>query len=607
MQQKTLNNRYELEQKIGEGGMARVYRGRDLRLNRRVAIKVLHAQYAGDASFLNRFQHEAQAAANLRHPNIVDVYDVGQDGDIHYIVMEFVEGEDLKNIIMMRGPLPVDEAVDIAEQVTNGLQAAHAIGLIHRDIKPQNIIVEPSGLVKITDFGIAKSRLSTAATETGVIFGTADYISPEQARGLPATPASDIYSLGITLYEMLTGRLPFTGENSIAVAMQHVSAEPPPPRMYNPRIPPQLEALVLRTLSKDPAQRPASARELGALLHNYASINEQQTVVRPVVPYPEPRPQPRPQPRVQQQPRPIRTTPQTSTTSRTTLPRPAVTTPPPERSGGGFGGFLLGLLLIAGVLGLAYVLISTGLFQSLMTSFASSGPSAPPTNVAATSAPTAAPTAGPTAVPTVTVPSIIGTDEQSAIAALTGAGLKAEHDTRADRNSADVPNGAVLDQLPAAGATITETGTVTYGLSLGPAIEAVPDVTRLRANVAQATLQQAGFKVETQQEPSQSIDEGFVTRQSPSPGLRIQKGQTVTIFVSIGNKVQMPDVTGMSLDQAKQRIQQAGLILSYADLQGPDKIPNYDQLAPNTVVSSVPRGGELVERGTGVTLGVRAP
>src|SRR5215216_4937284 len=223
MQQKILNNRYELQQKIGEGGMARVYQGRDMRLNRQVAVKVLHSHYATDAGFLQRFHHEAQAAANLRHPNIVDVYDVGQDGDIHYIVMEYVEGSDLKGAIARNVPLPIEQAVPIAEAVARALEAAHRIGLVHRDIKPQNIIVGPQGQVKITDFGIAKSSLSTALTETGVTFGTADYISPEQARGQPATPRSDIYSLGVTLYETLTGRLPFGGDSSIAVAMQHVS------------------------------------------------------------------------------------------------------------------------------------------------------------------------------------------------------------------------------------------------------------------------------------------------------------------------------------------------------------------------------------------------
>ncbi|HMO57599.1 MAG TPA: protein kinase, partial [Roseiflexaceae bacterium] len=227
MQQKILNNRYELEQKIGDGGMARVYRARDLRLNRRVAVKVLHSHHAADDGFLRRFHHEAQAAANLHHPAIVDVYDVGQDNDIHYIVMEYVDGSDLKSLILRQGALPIEQALAIAADAADGLEAAHRVGMIHRDVKPQNIMISADGNAKLTDFGIAKSNLSTAMTETGVTFGTADYISPEQARGLPVSPRSDIYSLGVTLYEMLTGRLPFSGDSSIAVAMQHVSAEPP--------------------------------------------------------------------------------------------------------------------------------------------------------------------------------------------------------------------------------------------------------------------------------------------------------------------------------------------------------------------------------------------
>src|SRR5215207_413624 len=362
MQQKILNDRYELEQKIGEGGMARVYRGRDLRLNRQVAIKVLHSHFASDKNFLQRFHHEAQAAANLRHPNIVDVYDVGQDADTHYIVMEYVAGSDLKALLMRNGALPVEQAVYVGECVGNGLDAAHRIGMVHRDVKPQNIIVGEQGQVKITDFGIAKSSLSTALTETGVTFGTADYISPEQARGQTATPRSDIYSLGVTLYETLTSRLPFSGDSSIAVAMQHVSADPPPPRMYNARIPPQLESLVLRALSKEPDGRPTTARDFARQLGSYRDVGDQATVVGPTAPRAAPqqpaRPSPQPAPRQQ--------------STGPTSPRPvlpparsaAVSKAPPDNRGMGFGGFLLGLLLLGGVLGLVYLALS-GAFNYL--------------------------------------------------------------------------------------------------------------------------------------------------------------------------------------------------------------------------------------------------
>jgi serine/threonine-protein kinase len=588
MQQKILNNRYELEQKIGEGGMARVYRGRDLRLNRSIAVKVLHSHYATDAGFLQRFHHEAQAAANLRHPNIVDVYDVGQDGDIHYIVMEYVEGSDLKAVIARNGPLPIEQAVAIAEAVARALEAAHRIGLVHRDIKPQNIIVGPQGQVKITDFGIAKSNLSTAMTDTGVTFGTADYISPEQARGQPATPRSDIYSLGVTLYEMLTGRLPFTGDSAIGVAMQHVSTEPPPPRMYNPRIPPRLEALVLSALSKDPNDRPVTAQEFARLLSGYREVGEQETVIRPQRPAPA-RPQPQP---VAPQPR-------------ATLPpsRPAVIAQQKPSSGMGFGGFVLSLLLLLGVIGLVYLFL-IGTFNDLFNDLFN--PTIGITSPTAVVPTDTAPTTEPTGMPLVSVPNVVGQDEQAALAALRAVGLTPQAGT--PRNSSDAAAGQVIEQSPAANSSLPQTSVVTYVLSLGAEVVDVPNVTLRRAGDAQAELERAGFKVQVQQEASANVDEGFVIRQQPFAGARVSRGDTITLVVSIGNKVVMPDVRGLSEEQAKQIISAAGLFVSFSDYQGRDKLGSqFDKFAPFTVISTLPAPGVLVPRGSGVTLGVRAP
>jgi serine/threonine-protein kinase len=589
MQQKILNDRYELEQKIGEGGMARVYRGRDLRLNRQVAIKVLHSHYASDKNFLQRFHHEAQAAANLRHPNIVDVYDVGQDADTHYIVMEYVAGSDLKALLMRSGALPIEQAVYVGECVANGLDAAHRIGMVHRDIKPQNIIVGEQGQVKITDFGIAKSSLSTALTETGVTFGTADYISPEQARGQPATPRSDIYSLGVTLYETLTNRLPFSGDSSIAVAMQHVSVDPPPPRMYNPRIPPQLESLILRALSKDPDGRPATARDFARQLGSYRDIGDQVTVVGPVGPRPAQPPVARP---VQPAPRPASTGP--------TAPRPVLQPPraqaPPDNRGMGFGGFLLGLLLLGGVLGLVYLALS-GAFNDLFN-FATGAPRPPATAVASQ------PTELPTSVPQFQVPSLANLTSQQAIDAIRAANLTPRED--APRYSDVYSTGLVLDQFPLAGTTVTQTTVVTYAVSLGPDLIDVPNVQRVRAANAQTTLTNLGFQVQVQEEAS-TLSEGFVTRQDPVD-VKLAKGETVTIWVSIGDKVTMPDVTGKTEDEARRLIASAGLTFSFADVQGCDKLGNLcGQYGPGQVVSSIPRGGERVARGTAVTIGVRAP
>ena len=589
MQQKILNDRYELEQKIGEGGMARVYRGRDLRLNRQVAIKVLHSHYASDTNFLQRFHHEAQAAANLRHPNIVDVYDVGQDADTHYIVMEYVAGSDLKALLMRNGALPIDQAVYVGECVANGLDAAHRIGMVHRDIKPQNIIVGEQGQVKITDFGIAKSSLSTALTETGVTFGTADYISPEQARGQPATPRSDIYSLGVTLYETLTNRLPFSGDSSIAVAMQHVSADPPPPRMYNPRIPPQLESLALRALSKEPDARPTTARDFARQLSNYLTIGDQATVVGPVAPRPIPSPNPRP---ATPSPRPANTGP----TSQRPVLQPPRSQAPPDNRGMGFGGFLLGLLLLGGVLGLVYLALS-GAFNDLFN-FASGAPRPFATIVPGQ------PTEAATAVPQFQVPSLANLTSQQAFAAIQAANLTPREEP--PRYSDVYSTGLVLDQFPLAGTTVTQTTVVTYAVSLGPNLVDVPNVQRMRAQDAQNLLANLGFQAQVQEEAS-TLSEGFVTRQDPVD-VKLPKGQLVTIWVSIGDKVTMPDVTGKTVDEAKQLIASAGLSFSFADVQGCDKLGDLcNRFAPGQIVSSEPRGGDRVARGTAVTVGVRAP
>jgi serine/threonine-protein kinase len=283
-----LNDRYRLLEPIGEGGMATVYRAVDTRLGRSVAIKVLHPEYARDAPFVQRFQQEAEFAASLgAHPNIVAIYDIGQDGGLHYIVMELVEGRSLKDIMRERGIIPVDEAFAIGRQVALALDFAHKRGLIHRDVKPQNIMVSPEGVAKVTDFGIARTAAASQLTRPGMVMGTVHYFSPEQAQGKPATPASDIYSLGIILYEMLTGHLPFDADTPIGVAMQHLHSQPPPPWDYNPDLPTRAAATVMRALEKDPARRYRDAAELAqALSDRPAADAGGTTTVSPIVPAP---------------------------------------------------------------------------------------------------------------------------------------------------------------------------------------------------------------------------------------------------------------------------------------------------------------------------------
>jgi len=258
----TLGERYELLARVGGGGMALVYKARDLLLNRHVAVKVLRQQFTHDDDFVKRFRREAQAAASLSHPNIVSIYDVGQVDDTHYIVMEFVDGANLNEIIRERAPLQADEAVRIASQICDALEHAHHNQIIHRDIKPHNILIGNNGRVKVTDFGIARAVTSSTITQTGSVIGSVHYFSPEHAKGVATGEKSDLYSLGIVLYQMLTGRLPFLGESPISVALKHLQEPFEEPRKVNPHIPQSVENIILRAMRKNPQERYQSAKEM---------------------------------------------------------------------------------------------------------------------------------------------------------------------------------------------------------------------------------------------------------------------------------------------------------------------------------------------------------
>jgi len=287
MQTEVLGERYKLEDRIGHGGMATIYRGQDLRMERVVAIKVLREVYSTDPKFVTRFQREAKAASSLQHPNIVQVYDYGQTDGNYFIVMELVEGTDLRRYLRSRGMLAIDRAIIIAHDVALGLGAAHRRGIVHRDVKPQNVLVGRDGTIKLTDFGIAsvyKDINAERLTTTGMTLGTVQYYAPEQAQGEIVSPAADVYALGIVMYEMLTGRTPFDGDTPVAVAMQHIQDLPLPPSQFNPNIPPPLEEIILRCLEKVPEMRYRDGSTLAHALESLGDTGVDEAVADPTAP-----------------------------------------------------------------------------------------------------------------------------------------------------------------------------------------------------------------------------------------------------------------------------------------------------------------------------------
>ncbi len=313
VQGEVLAGRYCLLRPLGKGGMAEVYRARDLRLERTVAVKILRPEFSQYPDFRERFRQEAKASANLTHPNLVTVYDFGYDGDRLFIVMEYVPGGTLADRIRQQAPLSVEETLRLMVQACAGVGYAHRAGLVHCDIKPHNMLVTPDGRLKVTDFGIARAWASIRAGEqANIVWGSPQYFSPEQAAGKPPLPASDVYSLGVILYEMLTGRLPFLSDDPLELARLHREAEPIPPRRFNPAIPYRLEQVMLKVLAKEPAARYRTADQLGRILLTFLEEDERDRTERVM---PTPRPVTTPRPRAASRP--------TQVNRRTLTPGPA--------------------------------------------------------------------------------------------------------------------------------------------------------------------------------------------------------------------------------------------------------------------------------------------
>jgi eukaryotic-like serine/threonine-protein kinase len=471
---KLLAGRYQLVRVLGQGGMAQVYQGTDQVLGRTIAVKILADRFAGDGSFVERFRREAQSAAALNHPNVVSVFDTGSENGTHYIVMEYVEGTTLAEVIRHEAPLPPKRAADIAHAVAQALGFAHRAGIVHRDVKPANIMLSPGDGVKVMDFGIARATASESLTQTATVLGTATYFSPEQAQGTGVDARSDIYSLGVVLYEMLAGHPPFGGDSAVTIAYKHVQEEAVPPSRLNPEVPGALDAIVMRCLAKNPANRYQTADELAWDLERFGAGQPVQAT--PLMPPPA--------------------TEVVDRDARPTTVLPATTTGDTYRRRRWIAGVILGAILL---------LILVGLFF-LARSLTQTGEQ-------------------------VEIPNLIGKTEQAARTALEDAGLEVGTVTQVP--SADIEAGRVADYDPKG--TVDKGSAVNLQVSSGPGTAKVPNVLCQKKADAVEALQERDLKVKTSSQTEQNpdcADPGTVARTSPPVGEEVQVGSTVTLFLT---------------------------------------------------------------------------
>ena len=507
MSESVLGGRYRVEARIGAGGMAEVFRGFDTTLHRTVAIKTLNAPYARDASFVERFRREAQAAARLSHPNIVATYDSGTDGDTQFIVMEFIEGRTLAEFLGSGKTLTPLHATEIAEEVCNALTAAHAQGVIHRDIKPGNIMVTRDGSVKVMDFGIARMVSGPeTAPQTSVVMGTATYISPEQAKGQPVDARSDLYSLGAVLYEMLAGRPPFVGESSVAVAYKQVNEMPQPPSVHNANVSAGLDAVVMRALAKNPANRYPDAAALCADL--VRARTGQAVEATPLLPL-------------------AGDATQVISRPRSTEILPPVVDPP----GSGrkvWLGILIGVLVVAVIAG-AGILLANGLLGGKASPTAQIKP----------------------------VPKLTGLDETAARAALTKAGFTGKV-TINEQISTD-PAGIVIAQDPIAGTPTAVDAEITLTVTKAAKQIPVPDLSTMTVDEARTALTGVFLKLGSTTTAPSDAPVGEVISQDPAASTPVAKGTAVNIVTSTGPaSVNVLDVRCLTLGSATAKLTKAG-------------------------------------------------
>jgi eukaryotic-like serine/threonine-protein kinase len=554
-QPRLLGGRYELDGIVGRGGMAEVYRARDIRLDRIVAIKTLRADLARDQIFQARFRREAQSAASLNHPSIVAVYDTGEDMatgvPVPYIVMEFVDGRTVRDLLQDGHRLLPERSLEIIDGVLRALDYSHQAGIVHRDIKPGNVMVTRNGDVKVMDFGIARAMSDAQATmtQTAQVIGTAQYLSPEQARGERVDSRSDLYSTGCLLYELLTGRPPFTGDSPVAIAYQHVRENPIPPSRVDPDVPAWADAIVLKAMAKSPADRYQTAADMRADLQRAAS----GMPVAAALPT-----------RVDMYQGTQRMGADAMTGRTSAIPPVAgyeYADAGYDRGRGGGGHrwipWVVGLVLVLGVvIGVAYYLLAGG--------------------------------------KTTSVPLVDNQPVAAAQRDIADAGLRS---TVVDQTSGSVQKGLVISSNPAQGNNVAANTLVTLYVSTGAAQVAVPNVVGQQETQAQSELQAKNFNVKVSSAPNSTQPSGTVVSQSPAGGMATP-GSTVTITVS-GGAVPVPSVLGDSQQTANQILTTAGFAVSVQQGSGPA------QYANGTVFSQNPAANSAEPKGTTITIFVQ--
>lgn len=540
-----LGNRYRILELIGEGGMALVYKAECTLLQRTVAIKILRSQYSSDKEFVERFRREAQSAASLSHSNVVNIFDVGQDGETHYIVMEYIAGTNLKELIKKEAPFALNRALRITLQISEALRHAHEHNIIHRDIKPHNILITNDGVVKVTDFGIARAVTNSGYTQTGVVMGSVQYFSPEQAKGLPVGPQSDLYSLGCVLYEMLTGEVPFQGESPIAVALKHLQEEPPLLKEIVAQHPKPVGVLIQRLLAKDLEKRYPSALVLSKDLQEILGLKPEHEEFED---YPT---QIIELPRLEEEKDPGKG-------QRAEKPKKTFKTRLLN-----FAAVLFSIFAALALAGVGYLYLIP-------------------------------------AKPEVTVPNLVGFEVTEAEKLAEKNGLKLNVVKR-EPNEAVQPGG-ILSQVPKPGMVVRKGRVIDVVVSSGIETVMVPDLTGKTLIEAEILLDQAGLKRgDIYSESNRNIPEDHIIRQKPAPNTKIQKGATVDIYRSLGPEyVEVPNFIGAPLVKVQSELPSLGLVFNNSVIY---KTSPYLQ---GNILDQKPLPGEVVPINTEMSFVVSA-